>query len=396
MIERNTLTKLKFSEICERIKEIINTFFEEEDICYSFLDDNDRKKIRLDERKTMLFLSNGDVVNYTINKKNLAHLLGINTDYLLATGMYSENNSYDILKKFVISDSVSYKKHTDGIIDLNRVLSPYIEEKLNSFEKNAFININDCQFVCKYDKNRAYGFYDTTSTMDYIVVQQSEGMYYISILSEDDKGNYLPVSNQVFNSYEEFYNKVFPIITNQEITLINGMSIKQGYSFPKKLWVNVQARNSKLETLAKNARDFECIPNVLNDYLYSQKIISDNRMDNNVNNALFIKIASLMETKNVINLNKLGFSSEDISPEMHNLINAYNNSLFEDNGFDENKLFTDVQEENETLKKEIKAAQEKIDELNAKYNLIEEQYKDKEAELENLNKKIEEIRKVLG
>lgn len=81
---------------------------------------------------------------------------------------------------------------------------------------------------------------------------------------------------------------------------------------------------------------------------------------------------------------------------MHNLINAYNNSLFEDNGFDENKLFTDVQEENETLKKEIKAAQEKIDELNAKYNLIEEQYRDKEAELENLNKKIEEIRKVLG
>lgn len=396
MIERNTLTKLKFSEICERIKEIINTFFEEEDIGYSFLDDDNHKKIRLDERKTMLFLSNGDVINYTVNKKNLAHLLGINTEYLLTTGMYSENNSYDILKRFVLSENVSYKKHTDGIIDLNKVLSPYIEEKLNSFEKNAFININDCGFVCKYDKNKSYGLYDEDSKMDYIIVQENNDKYYICIISEDEKGNYAPVSNQVYDSYDELYNKLFPIIANQEITMINGMNIKQGYLDPKKLWLNVETRNDKLRLLSKYSREFECIPNVLRDYLYSQKIISANRVDNNINNVLLNRIASLVENKEVINLSKLGFSNDDISPEIHNFINTYNNSLFNQSSFNEEKLFSEVQEENEDLKKELTNALAKIEKMASEYNELEKEYKDKESELEKLNKKIEEIRKVLG
>ncbi len=128
MQEKSTISQTKFSELSERIKEIINTYFEDEDAFYSFGETN-YKRIRLDKRKIMLFLSNGDVVNYTINKSNLAHLLGVNTDYLLSTGLYNESNSYDLLKKFLCNTGNIYKMYKDGIIDLNKLLSPYIEKK---------------------------------------------------------------------------------------------------------------------------------------------------------------------------------------------------------------------------------------------------------------------------
>lgn len=395
MQEKGVISQIKLSELSEKIKEIINTYFEDEDVFYSF-SETEYKRIRLDKRKTMLFLSNGDIINYTVNKKNLAHLLGVNTDYLLSTGLYSESNSYDLLKKFVCNIGNIYKLHKDGVIDLNKIISPYIEEKINSFTTNAFININNCEFVCKYDSNKTYGFNDETFNMDYIIVQKNEDKYYLSILAKDDTGIYVPMSNQVFCSYEDLVNKFFAIIANQELTIIHGASIKQGFSDPKKLWLNAETRNERLHLLLKHSRKFECIPNVLSAYLYSLKIISGNRDDNNINNALFNKMATLIENKKIINVNKLGFQDEDISPEIYNLVNAYNNSLFDKNSFDEEKLFTDIQEENTDLKKELKDALAKVEELTSRYNILEKDYKDQELEIEKLNKIIEDARKVLG
>ncbi len=143
--------------------------------------------------------------------------------------------------------------------------------------------------------------------MDYIIVQKNENKYYLSILAKEDSGIYVPMSNQVFDSYEDLVNKFFPIIANQELTFIHGASIKQGYSEPKKLWLNAETRNERLCLLQKHSREFECIPNVLSTYLYSLKIISGNRDENNINNELFNKISVLIENKKVININKLGF-----------------------------------------------------------------------------------------
>ncbi len=286
--------------------------------------------------------------------------------------------------------------YKDGIIDLNKLLSPYIEKKINAFTTNSFVNINNCEFVCKYDSNRTYGFNNESFNMDYIIVQKNENKYYLSILAKEDSGIYVPMSNQVFDSYEDLVNKFFPIIANQELTFIHGASIKQGYSEPKKLWLNAETRNERLCLLQKHSREFECIPNVLSTYLYSLKIISGNRDENNINNELFNKISVLIENKKVININKLGFQEEDISSEIYNLVNSYNNSLFDNNSFDEGKLFTDIQEENKDLKKELKEALSKIEELTSKYNFLEGNFKDRELEVERLNKIIEDARKVLN
>ena len=279
---------------------------------------------------------------------------------------------------------------------MNKLLSQKKKKKINAFTTNSFVNINNCEFVCKYDSNRTYGFNNESFNMDYIIVQKNENKYYLSILAKEDSGIYVPMSNQVFDSYEDLVNKFFPIIANQELTFIHGASIKQGYSEPKKLWLNAETRNERLCLLQKHSREFECIPNVLSTYLYSLKIISGNRDENNINNELFNKISVLIENKKVININKLGFQEEDISSEIYNLVNSYNNSLFDNNSFDEGKLFTDIQEENKDLKKELKEALSKIEELTSKYNFLEGNFKDRELEVERLNKIIEDARKVLN
>ncbi len=395
MKEKVSFSKMKFIEICTKIIDIINTFFEDEDVFHNFSNFNNHKKIRLDNRSAMLFLSNGDAINYILNRKNLAHLLGIDTDYLLSTGIYNETNSYSILKKFVTNYDNSYKKYADGIIDLNKVISPYVNQKLSSFEKNIFININDCVFVCKYNNNRAYGTCDYPS-MDYIIVQEKEGMYYVSILSNDENNDYLPISNQVFNSYEEFYDAFYKTLANQEITMLNGMNIKQGYQDPKKIWINISTRNNKLQLLDENARKFKCIPNVLNDCLYSQKIISENKMDNNQNNLLLSQLSTLIASRNLIDIDKLGFSKNDISNNLLEVINSYNDSLFLDASVDIDRSYTNVLEENEKLKIKLEESQKAYEKLNSKYNEVEKNYKDQDKELEKLKKKIENVRKALN
>ena len=55
--------------------------------------------------------------------------------------------------------------------------------KVRAFDKNVFININDCLFVCKYDKNRSYGYTNNSYNMNYIVVQEKDNKFYMLILS---------------------------------------------------------------------------------------------------------------------------------------------------------------------------------------------------------------------
>lgn len=45
-------------------------------------------RIELEEKSYILFLANNDRLKVKINKENIAHLLGINTDYLKNTGHY--------------------------------------------------------------------------------------------------------------------------------------------------------------------------------------------------------------------------------------------------------------------------------------------------------------------
>ena len=78
------ITKYDFSLLCDRIETIIYKYFDQ-GISYGNYgkDFESMETYDLEKRKMTFFLSNGDSFNYSINRNNLAHLLGINTDYLV-------------------------------------------------------------------------------------------------------------------------------------------------------------------------------------------------------------------------------------------------------------------------------------------------------------------------
>ena len=54
-------------------------------------------------RRYRIFLGNGDRINYSIPNDSIAHLLGVNTNYLISTGRFNSTNSFDLLKEMVVN-----------------------------------------------------------------------------------------------------------------------------------------------------------------------------------------------------------------------------------------------------------------------------------------------------
>lgn len=392
------ISKYKFSEICSRIEDIIYKYFDKNVNPSNFnrnLSNDETNTINLDERKFTMFLSNGDILNYHIDKNNLAHLLGINTDYLITKGIYSKDeSSFDILEKIIRNPDKLYSKYEQNIININEVVSDYIERKLDSFETNAFMDFNSILWICKYDNNRTYSFkgnYD----ISYYVVHQKDDKYYLLLISEIEKNKYVPISNQSFDSYEELIDSLSDKIIYQELLLSTGLSIKQGYNKSTRLWINSDTKKHKLQTLQKDADIFSCIPNVLNDYLYLLQIFKSNKIEQHQNSDVLYEIASLMASKKPIDVTKMKYGY-DITDEMQTIIDAYNDSLFNENNFNETKTYSSVKRENDELKKKLEDTLKEIEVITSEYEELKDKYSDKEKEIEELNKKINEVKKVLS
>ena len=391
-----SITKYEFSEICEKIENIIYNFFDKNVDPYNFSRNEDEEKwVDLSKRKQTIYLSNSDVISYNISRNNLAHLLGINTEYLISKGIYDKNlTSFDILERIVRNSSTLYAKHEQGIIDLRKVISPYIKEKIVAFETNSFINFNHISLICKYDNSRSYGFNDDYD-ISYMIIQEIDDKYYLLIISVDENGQFVPVSSQFYNSYNELSDSLSDKIINQEFLLATGMTIKQGYQDAKRLWLNQEARKNKLNKLKDLSKDFNCIPNVLHDYLYSQKILFNSKLEKNINNDVLLEISSLMKKRKPIYLSEMK-KGNYVTDEIKCMIDAYNDSLFDNNLFDEDKTFSSIKKENKDLKEKLDEALKELEQLNILYNDLKSNYADQEKELEILKNKIEEAKKILS
>ena len=59
------------------------------------------KENRVHIRNFGIKLSNGAEVYFNLHKSTIAHLLGVNTDYLMSLGYFKEVNSYVLLEKII-------------------------------------------------------------------------------------------------------------------------------------------------------------------------------------------------------------------------------------------------------------------------------------------------------
>ena len=179
----------------------------------------------------LVFLFNGERIKIKIPKSSIPHLLGINTEYLKNTGLYRNMNSYEVMLDFIKSSNEALKKHESGIINLDNVLSPYINEKIDALIENLNINTNYCEMVCKYDKGKTFGYSSDFDDMSYLILQKKNEKYYVLKLAEAQDGTYFPMSNQIFNSYAECQEALSSYLIYQELTLLNNLFIYYTFNF---------------------------------------------------------------------------------------------------------------------------------------------------------------------
>ena len=208
----------KLEEIFYNIQDIIEYF----------------EQIKCDRNKNIIFLGNGERLNLQIPKECIAHLLGINTNYLTSLGYFKNTNSYYLLKELSENAYTINNMHNKGIIDYDKLFSPFVEEKIKSFKDNIKINIFETELVVKYNIERTYGVTERQEKCDYIIVKKSNNNWNVLQLIKNTYSSsfdyFVPMSNQVFEDYGEMIEYLKPVVKNQEITLLSGVLLKNDYS----------------------------------------------------------------------------------------------------------------------------------------------------------------------
>lgn len=383
------------SELFSKIDDILQKYFGEEDI-YSFYEKDDEDyKIDLSKRRYIMYLSNGDSFKIKILKNSIPHLLGIDTDYLKKTGLYkSDMGTYDVMLQFIRNAKGAYSKHKEGIIDLNKIISPYIEEKLESVYNNLIIKTSNCCMVCKYDSKKTYGYSMESDKMSYLILQQKNDKYYVLKLGKSgEEGLFYPMSNQVYNTYDEFCEKFSVSLINQEVTLLNGIKFStNGYTYDNGFNIQPYERKPKLMQLRKLAVDLNCTPNVLYDYIYSIGVMNDKRNSNLEDSEILLKLGNCMIKKIPFDLTKECVVSE----QLITLINNYNNSLFMENSLDANTKFSDMTKENVLLKQKLSSTLEELEKANAENENISKQLSENKKLYTDADNKLKRIDKILN
>ena len=382
-------TNRELSELFDKIDTLLQRYFGKEDDYNFYEKDEEERKTDLSKKSYLVFLSNGERIKIKIPKSSIPHLLGINTEYLKNTGLYRNMNSYEVMLNFIKSSNEALKKHESGIIDLDNVLSPYINEKIDALIENLNINTNYCEMVCKYDKGKTFGYSADFDDMSYLILQKKNEKYYVLKLAEAQDGTYFPMSNQIFNSYAECQEALSSYLIYQELTLLNNLFIYYNNSTIGKFPILEWDRKQKLENLMKLSNDFGCTPNVIADFIYSLKIRDDKRQGNIRTSNIIEILCDCIKNKKVFDISLTNVDQEDIL----RIIETYNDSLFSETTTSTDNSYSDLQNENISLKKEIERLRLENKSLSETVNYRDEELNEVKTQNNELR---EDINKVKG
>lgn len=331
----------------------------------------------LKNRRNTLYLCNeDDYIVYSVPETSIAHLLGINTTYLIGTGVFRNKNSYELLKEMCENP---YRIHTlseSGIIDQTLLFSEHILEKVESFKENIKINAFDTKFMCKYNKEKAYYSGEKNENCDYIMVKQYEDEKVGVILLANNNYIFAPMSNRIYNNMEEASKYLKTLLTGQELTLLSGTrSYNTQSDYEKSYILNPNVKREKFCELKVYKKLFNCSIDMSNDYEYmSDKLFT--KRDEGFENKLVIN--DIIEA--IINgriIEKASFSDT----RLKTIIDAWNDHICSNpNSQEGEKTFTEIV-------KELKVAKDLITELNNKIETLESQNLTLSDENTSLNEK---------
>lgn len=384
--------KYELSEIFDKIDKLLQRYFDKENE-YNFDDETEEKRRNdLSKKSYLMFLSNGERIKIKIPKSSIPHLLGINTEYLKSTGLYKGMNSYEIMLEFIKNSNDAFQKHESGIINLDKILSPYINQKLDSLVENLNINTKCCEMICKYDRGKTYGYSTDFDDMSYLILQKKNEKYYVLKLAMSEDGTCFPMSNQVFNSYEECKEILSSYLIYQELTLLNNLWVYYNNSIIGKFYILEYERRERLEKLKKLSEDFECTPNVIADFIFSLKIRDDKRQGNIRTSNIIEKLCDCIKNKKVFDISLTNVEQEDILK----IIETYNDSLFSAINASTANSYSDLQTKNMNLEKELERLRLENKSLSDTVNYRDEELNEVKTQNNELREDINKVKGIIS
>lgn len=326
------------------------------------------------EKQIEIYLANGDRIFYAIPETAIAHLLGIDTNYLLSKSIFTVNNksSIEVLKQLCAEENTYrlYQLISQGHLSFENIFSEYFNEKLESFDKVIQPNIFEMEFICKIDKEKCHANGIDTIPVEYLLCSKDNNDNYLLLGIGKEKNRYVGITSQTFTDLQSLQEKWGKVIENQEMTLASKLIIKHIYDEYKTINATLPYldRIEVVRELETYKKQFNCSYNICYDYILLAK--QNNQNYNNIN-----QIVSWMETKHPITEDML-MGLPYLGNNLRKVADFYNNSLF--------AADTNAETEYSELAKNNK---ELLDELNAlKKEVLE--LKTKNIELENNNEKL--------
>lgn len=381
-------------EICDRIKWIIYAYFEDKKYLESesvWGEHNSLPDLRfkLYFNNYVMMLSNGNRFDYNVPKSSLAHLVGVNTDYLKQVDpSYYSGSSYEILKLVIDNPSRIINKKN---IDVNKVFSPWAKLKANYFADNVIINPFNTDFVCDFDSSKSWAILDEDiKGVRYVVLQHNDaGQYFVLLIAYDERlRKCVPESSRVYENEEKAIEYLKQVLPNQNICILNCVNNQQY----KNVYINDEIKLKKAEGLKKYEGIFKANPSTMSNYMY---LLRDNLSKTG-------KMAEMDEFVDEVINSVENHKAIQLTDEQKKIVplwflevtDAYNNNLYRKVG---NQSFTDVvnerdslKSENDKLQAEIAELQSVIADLNVALSEMTEKYTDDERIIGEIAKAVKD------
>lgn len=352
------MTKLNIDELFEKIKECIE-FYE---------------STYIENKIFTLHLGNGEKVKYTITKWNIPHLLGINLDPIKNINKYKNKDSYELLKEICENPFQLNRALVSGIIKEEQIFSKFIDKKIENFKENfksdAKVIIDETEFVCSYKSKNSWEVTTKNQKYDYIIVKRyNNGKIGLLCLVKNEM-QYYAMSNQLFDSIEEANKSLSELITNQEITLVDGFDIYNKYTDNNfHVYLSINQKLDKVDNLRFYKNKFDCYVDISEDYQYTIKKLKGNKNEKITNDSITSDIVEAITNHELIPRESYLYSS------LISIIDAWNDHVCMTPNPSTNiqKSYTEIKLELKTLKQLVKKLEIENNDLKTQVNDLKDE-----------------------
>ena len=356
------------------------------------------KKNYVERKNYTIFLANGEMIRYSITPNNVAHLLGVDLDYLRQTKKYKNLDNFELLQDLCESNYQQINMLAGNIIDTNKLFSPFIDKKIEAFESilntNLKQSINEIEFVCCYKSKNSWDVTTKNQKYDYIIVKRLPNDKISLLCIVINGGKCYAMSNQLYDSFEHAKEAFRENLTHQEISFVNAFHVYNTYTDGHfKTSITTNQKTEKLNTMRYYKKLFDCNIDISSDYEYLIGLLKDNKSEKNENKDTIDEIVEAINNGKLIDR----FDFEDSL--LLDVIDCWNDHITNNSTSNDDKnniSYTEAIKNLKEMKEIIASLEKKIEILKVEKSELEEKNSEITSENNSLKGELQEITEIIN